>query len=267
MPQLGFIGAGKMATAMAKGLIEKAVFSPDDILAADLMPEARAAFTAATGAPCVEAVPAVVAACNTVILAVKPQGAEAVCRPLAPLNAAKLLISIAAGIPSTRLAEWLRTERIVRVMPNTPLMVGKGASVFCCGAHVTAADRDLTRRLLGAVGIVFQLPEDQIDAVTALSGSGPAYIFETIQALVDAGVDAGLPADVALELTAQTVAGAAAMVQARIGTPDQLRTAVTSRGGTTAAALAVFEQAQFRTLIRDAVRAAKRRSIELGRGG
>ncbi|OGV64530.1 MAG: pyrroline-5-carboxylate reductase [Lentisphaerae bacterium RIFOXYB12_FULL_65_16] len=267
MTPLGFIGAGKMATAMAKGLIEKAVLTPAQMLAAEVLPQARAGFTAATGVRCVEAATDVVAACDAVILAVKPQAAEAVCRPLAPLCAGKLIISIAAGIPLARLAAWVQTERLVRVMPNTPLMVGKGASVFCCGAKTTESDRDLARRLLGAAGIVFELAENQLDAVTALSGSGPAYIFEMIQALTDAGVDAGLPPDIALELTAQTVAGAAAMVQARLGTPDELRTAVTSPGGTTAAALAVLNQAHFRTLIRDAVRAAKRRSIELGRGG
>jgi pyrroline-5-carboxylate reductase len=150
-------------------------------------------------------------------------------------------------------------------MPNTPLMVGKGATAFACAEAVTESDRAFVTSMFSAVGVVHEVPEEQLDAVTALSGSGPAYVFEMIQALVDAGAAVGLPADVALKLTVQTVAGAAEMVARGIGSPDALRAAVTSRGGTTEAGLAVLGEADFRNVIADVVRAAARRSEELGR--
>ncbi len=264
--KLAFIGAGKMATAIAGGLIEKQVWAAADLEAADLLPAARAAFTAATGVPCAESAAAIVVGADVILLAVKPQNAESAVAPLAAACRGKPVISICAGLTLARLGGWFGTDRVIRVMPNTPLMVGKGATVFACGAGCTAADQALAQRIFGALGIVFELPEELIDAATALSGSGPAYVFETIQGLVEAGVAVGLPADVALALATQTVAGAADMVQRRLGTPDALRDAVTSKGGTTAAGLAVFAQANYRQLLRDVVRAARDRSAELGRG-
>jgi len=195
-----------------------------------------------------------------------PQVAAEVVRPLRDLCAGKLIVSIAAGIPLRRLCDWFGTDRVIRTMPNTPLMVGKGATVMTCAAGATPADRESVRRIFTSVGIVHELPEELIDAVTALSGSGPAYVFEMIQGLVDAGVAAGLPPAVALDLMAQTVAGAAEMVQRRLGTPDELRQAVTSPAGTTAAALKVAADRHFRQLLGDMFTAARRRSEELGRG-
>ena len=175
------------------------------------------------------------------------------------------MISIAAGLTVKRLGGWFGHDRIIRVMPNTPLMVGKGATVFAGGAGITAADRAIATAIFGALGIVFELAESHLDAGTALSGSGPAYVFEMVAALVEAGCEIGLPRDVAYALTVQTVAGAAAMLEQGLGTPDELRNAVTSPGGTTAAGLAVMAQAEFRQLKREVVRAAHARSIELGR--
>ncbi len=263
--QIILIGAGKMGTAIAGGLVKNGVFAPENLTAADPSPEARAHFEAATGVRCVEPGDAPLAPAQTVILAVKPQVAEGIVRPLAPSCRGKLVISIMAGIPLARLAEWLGSRRIIRVMPNTPLMVGKGAAVFAGDAGATGADRALARKIFGALGVVFELPEEKIDAVTALSGSGPAYVFEFVQALVDAAVDLGLPPEIARDLAVQTVAGAAEMLVRKMGTPDALRDAVTSPGGTTAAALAVFAQADFRALVGRALRAARDRSIELGR--
>lgn len=264
--RLAFIGAGKMATAIAQGLIANRVWPAAEIQAADVAPAARAAFAAATGIRCAESAAAIVSGADVLLLAVKPQVAGEAVAPLASGCAGKLIISICAGLPVVRLASWFGTPRVIRVMPNTPLMVGKGATVFTCGAGVSAADRAVAHKLFGALGIVFELPEDKMDAVTALSGSGPAYIFETIQGLVEAGVAVGLPPEVALALTVQTVAGAAEMLRQQLGTPDELRAAVTSKGGTTDAGLAEFAKANYRQLLKDVVRAARDRAIELGRG-
>jgi len=266
MDKLGFIGAGKMATAIAKGLADRQAWPRTAMLAADVAPAARAAFATATGGvACGESAVEVAQAADIVLLAVKPQKAPEVVPLIAPACRGKLVISIAAGLTLKRLAGWFGHDRIIRVMPNTPLMVGKGATVFTCGAGVTAADRATATSIFGALGIVFELDETHMDAVTALSGSGPAYVFEMVAALVEAGVEIGLPRDVAHALTVQTVAGAAAMLEQGLGTPDELRNAVTSPGGTTAAGLAVMAKAEFRTLKRDVVRAAHARSIELGR--
>ena len=262
-----FIGAGKMASAIAGGLVRKQVMTPDELWAVDVYPSARQAFTKATGVHCAEAAEPLLRQSDVIVLAVKPQVAESVLQPLAHLLRGRLVISICAGLKLHRLALWCGHDRIVRVMPNTPLMVGLGASVFCCAAGVTEDDKALCAKIFGTLSTVSVLPEDAMDAVTALSGSGPAYVFEMIQGLVDAGVAAGLPADTALELTVQTVAGAAEMLRQKLGTPDDLRTAVTSPGGTTAAGLAEFGKADFRGLLRRVILAARDRSVELGRGG
>ncbi len=261
-----FIGAGKMASAIAGGLVRNGVLAPAEMWAADVHPHARQAFTDATGVHCAEAAEPLARQSDVIVLAVKPQVAEAALQPLAHLLHGRLVISICAGLKLHRLAGWCGHDRIVRVMPNTPLMVGQGASVFCCAAGVMEDDKTLCCKIFGTLGTVSVLPEEAMDAVTALSGSGPAYVFEMIQGLVDAGVAAGLPADTALELTVQTVAGAAEMLRQKLGTPDELRVAVTSPGGTTAAGLAEFVKADFRGLLRNVVLAARDRSVELGRG-
>jgi len=151
------------------------------------------------------------------------------------------------------------------VMPNTPVVVGMGASVFAAAAGVDEADRRLVGRMFGAVGLALEMPEERLDAVTALSGSGPAYAFEMIRALTAGAVALGLPPEAALQLAAQTLAGAAEMVRRGLGTPEQLRVAVTSPGGTTAAGLAVLDRAGFPALVAEVLRAARDRSVELGR--
>jgi len=264
--KLGLIGAGKMATAIAKGLIDNGAWDRNNIVAADVSPTAANAFTAATGVRCEPSAMAIIDTADLLLLAVKPQYAAEAVAPLHNLCGSKLVISIAAGLPLAKLSNFFGTERIIRVMPNTPATVGKGAAVFACAAEVTNQDRDIARRIFGAVGTVLEMDESKLDAVTALSGSGPAYVFEMIQALVDAAVAVGIAPDAALELTTQTVAGAAEMVARKIGRPDELRQAVTSPGGTTAAGLAVMQNAEFRKLIAAVVRAARDRSVELGRG-
>lgn len=263
--KVAFLGAGKMATAIAAGIVDKGILPAGDLWACDISAEARAQFTARTGIVCGDFDPAVFAEADAVVLAVKPQTAATALAALPPMQSGCLVVSIMAGVPLSRLAEWLGTERVIRTMPNTPLMVGCGATGFACGAAATAADGDFVRRVFGALGFVGEVPEESLNAVTALSGSGPAYVFEFVQSLVDAGTAVGLPPELALGLTVQTVAGAAEMLRRELGSPDDLRKAVTSPGGTTAAGLAVLEEAEFRELMRRVVLAARDRGVELGR--
>ncbi len=263
--KLAFLGAGKMATAIAAGIVRKGILPAGDLCACDVSPEARAQFTARTGVACTDLDPAIYADADAILLAVKPQKAAEALAMLPKLKPDCLVVSIMAGVTLTRLAGWLGTEKLIRTMPNTPLMVGSGATGFACGAAATAEDAAFVRQVFGALGFVGEVPEESLNAVTALSGSGPAYVFEMIQALADAGVAVGLPADLALGLTVQTVAGAAEMLRQGLGTPDELRIAVTSPGGTTAAGLAVMADGEFRELMRRVVLAARDRGIELGK--
>ncbi|MCK5802293.1 MAG: pyrroline-5-carboxylate reductase [Lentisphaeria bacterium] len=263
--RLAFLGAGKMATAIASGVVGNNVMQPADLIATDISPEARTAFTEKTGVCCQESTSAMFAECDALLLAVKPQMAEQAIAALSRLKDDCLIISIAAGIPIAKLSVWFKTGRIIRVMPNTPLMVGAGATVFACGPGAHDEDASFVTKLFGALGYVAELPEEKIDAVTALSGSGPAYIFEMVQALTEGSVALGLPPDIALDLTVQTVYGAARMLRQRMGGPEELRDAVTSPRGTTAAGLSVLAEGKFRTLIAAVVRAARDRSVELGK--
>ena len=263
--KIGFIGSGKMATAIAAGVVNKNIFSPDQILASDISLESLSAFNKACSGDTCSDNDKVVNECPVIILAIKPQVAETVCSTL-NLPADTHIISIAAGLKIDSLKKWLKTDRVTRVMPNTPLMVGKGASAYCCSPAISEEEQQMVEKIFGSAGIIHRVQEKDIDAVTGVSGSGPAYVFEFIQALADAGVANGLSPEAALELAVQTVSGAAEMVALKMGTPDELRDAVTSPNGTTYAALQVFKQKEFRKLIDDAVDAAVQRSIELGNG-
>lgn len=262
--KLAIIGAGKMATALTLGLIQEKELSLKEIIASDISEEARKNFENKTGVKCVSSSLPAIRDADIVMLSIKPQSAKEIVNEISDACQGKLILSIMAGIPLKTLYKWFNSKRIVRIMPNTPMMAGKGATVFTCGSGLTEEDRLLTRSFFKIMGIVFELPESQMNAVTALSGSGPAYIFEFVQALVEAGVKLGLNKDTALDLTVQTVAGAAEMLRQKMGTPDELRIAVTSKGGTTEAGLSVLEKAKFRKLIEEVVRAAEKRSRELG---
>lgn len=262
--ELLFIGAGKMATALGAGIARYHLWPLEGIAATDIAAPAREAFTAATGIRCVASAADVIATAEVVLLAVKPQVAEAAVKALPPLRPGALVISICAGITIARLAGWFGTGRVIRVMPNTPLMVGKGASAYALGPAADEAAAAVAERLLGTLGIVRQVGEAQLDAVTALSGSGPAYVFELAKAMAEAGEKVGLEPELALDLTVQTIAGAAEMMARKLGTPEQLRDAVTSPNGTTAAGLAVLSQNHFRDLVEKVVTAARDRSLELG---
>ena len=265
--RIGFIGAGKMATALARGLIESGYTSADAIIASDVSEPALRNFEAKTGASTTTVNYEVLRDSEVVLLAVKPQHVSAVLRELqGHVRAEHLFVSIAAGVTLKSLHAGLGdVARIVRVMPNSPCLVGAGASAFACGPHATPADAEQVTALLSTVGIAVPVPESQIDAVTGLSGSGPAYVFQMIEALSDGGVKVGLPREVATRLAAQTLLGAARMVLETGEHPGSLKDAVTSPGGTTIAGLHALERGGVRAALMDAVENATLRSIELGR--
>ena len=219
----------------------------------------------ATGATVTEDNAGVVRQADVVILAIKPQKLDEVMEPLRGTpGLSKLVVSILAGASTKKLETALGHGRVIRVMPNTPCLVGESATGFCLGAGALPADAETAKLLFGAVGKVFELPEGQLDAVTGLSGSGPAYAFQIIEALADGGVFSGLPRDVATILAAQTLFGAAKMVLETGRHPGQLKDDVASPGGTTIAGLLAMEQGGVRAALMNAVAAATRRSRELG---
>ncbi len=264
---IGFIGAGQMAKALAQGFVTTNLVPASKLIACDPIPAARESFgTAVPGATIATTNQQVVEKSQVIFLAVKPQSMATVFAELAgKCGSDKLFVSIAAGIPLAKLTAGLKTERIARVMPNTPALVGKGASAYALAAGATPADGQLVGQLLGAVGRAYQVDEKLLDAVTGLSGSGPAFVYVMIEALADGGVKMGIPRDIALALAAQTVAGAAEMVLTTGEHPAALKDKVASPGGTTIAGLAALEDRGLRAALIAAVQAATLRSAELGK--
>jgi pyrroline-5-carboxylate reductase len=256
-----------MATALARGWLAAGLVTADRVLASDPMLQARQAFQTETGLPASESNRDVVGDSDLLVLAVKPQSMKALLAEIRPwVTARHLIVSIAAGVTLRQLAEGLGPDRrMVRVMPNTPCLVGASASGYTAGETATAEDAVLVDRLVNAVGRGFRLPENLLDAVTGLSGSGPAFVYVMIEALSDGGVRVGLPRDVATVLAAQTVLGAAKMVLETGTHPGVLKDMVASPGGTTIAGLHALERGGLRAALMDAVEAATRRSSELGK--
>ncbi len=267
-PQIGFLGAGRMATALAQGWLRAGLIQTATCRASDPAEAARLAFAKETGCAAGTDNAAVVADSNVVVLAVKPQNMLALLEEIRPaLTRQHLVVSIAAGFTVRQLQQGLGGHtRLIRVMPNTPCLVGASASAFTTGEGATPEDVALVDRLLNAVGRAFCVPENQLDAVTGLSGSGPAFVYLMIEALSDGGVRVGLPRDVATALAAQTVLGAAKMVLETNLHPGALKDMVASPGGTTIAGLHALERGGVRGALMDAVEAAARRSAELGKG-
>jgi len=262
---IGFLGAGRMATALAQGFINTGLVKPSQLFASDVIPAARKALGAATGARLCATNADVLKSASVIILAVKPQQVADVLAEIQPhFTSRHLLISIAAGVTLARLEGGLSPKaRVIRVMPNTPALVGASASAFACGKSATPADAKLADRLLSAVGIAAPVKESQLDAVTGLSGSGPAYVYQFIEALSDGGVACGLPRDLSTRLAAQTVLGAARMVLETGEHPGALKDAVTSPGGTTIEGIHELEKGRLRGTVMNAVRAAADKSRKL----
>lgn len=266
---IGFIGGGRMAEALIQGIIKAGLFAAEKIVAADPDANRRQALTAQYGVQTFAQATDFIGTCGTVILAVKPQVMGPVLDSVkGAVNAGHLLISIAAGIPLAFMEARLSGCgcRLVRVMPNTPALVQEGASALSPGSLATEEDMAKARAIFDAVGRAVVLPETYLDAVTGLSGSGPAYVFSFIEALIDGGVKVGLNRADAQLLVLQTVLGSVKLAMESNEHPAQLRAMVTSPGGTTIAGLHELARAGFSGIIMDAVEAATRRSKELGQG-
>ncbi len=265
MKNWGFIGAGKMATALVQGMLRARVARDDTIVASDPVEAARTSLQAESGIAVFESNLDVVKQSEVVVLAVKPQSMSHVLEELRrAITPEHLVISIAAGITIESIVSGLgQHTRVVRVMPNTPALIGEGISAFALGKGARPEDAALVEDLLGAVGQSVKVTESMLDAVTGLSGSGPAFVYLMIEALSDGGVRAGLPRETASLLAAQTVLGAARMVLETGEHPAALKDQVASPGGTTIAGLHELEKGGVRAALIDAVVAATRRSAEL----
>lgn len=267
-PRIGFLGAGKMATALASGWLAARLTTTEHLCASDPVAAARAAFTQQTGAHAGADNLHVVKSSELVVLAVKPQQMTEVVNEIASaVGPQHLVLSIAAGVSLAQIRQLLGADRrLIRVMPNTPCLVGASASAYAASGAATAADVQLVDKLLNTVGRAFQVPEKLLDAVTGLSGSGPAFVFVMIEALADGGVRMGMPRDLAIQLAAQTVFGSAKMLLETGLHPGVLKDMVASPAGTTIAGLHALERAGLRATLMDAVEAATLRCIELGKG-
>lgn len=264
--KIGFIGGGNMAEAFIKGLMNGG-FPAENILFSEPDETRRQMMEERYGVRCAANNMALVTGSDIVVLAIKPQILDKVLEDVTGVfNDEKLLISILAGITTTRLEAGLGgRSRVVRAMPNTPSLVGQGAAALCCGKYADQENRRVAQHLFESVGIALWVEEGQMDAVTGLSGSGPAFVFSFIEALAAGGVQGGLSPETALALAAQTVAGAALLLQEAGETPASLRQKVCSPGGTTLSGVRVLEERDLYSTVMQAVGAATERSRELGR--
>ncbi len=255
-----FVGGGNMGAALVEGLIRSGE-SPSAITIVETSADRRAALAQTfPGVTLTEKI----GPCAAGVVAVKPAGATDVCRELGRAGATRVL-SIAAGVSVETLQNAAGTSTaVVRAMPNTPALVGEGAAGMCASSQCSPADLEWAKAVLGAVGVVVEVPESLIDAVTAISGSGPAYLFLVAEAMIDAGVAQGLPHDIADALVRQLLVGSGRLLQQTGEAPEALRAKVTSPNGVTAAAIEALERAGLRSAITQTVEAAVRRSREMG---
>ncbi|HMO13146.1 MAG TPA: pyrroline-5-carboxylate reductase [Pirellulaceae bacterium] len=264
--QLGFVGAGKMALAIAKGLAQQKLIRAEQITIYDPSSSAVDAFKQALGDIKVASnVNDVHKSCSTIVLAVKPQVVESALAALdPPFDPSPLWVSVVAGVSLARLHDLTHSQRVIRVMPNTPCLVGHGASAISTSPGTQERDTELVAFLFGLIGKVLVVPERMLDAVTGLSGSGPAYVFTFIEALVEGGVLVGLPREESEILAVQTVLGSVLLLLEEKKSPAELRAMVTSPGGTTISGLKALEDGRFRATVMEAVAKATRRAGELG---
>jgi pyrroline-5-carboxylate reductase len=262
VPKLQIVGGGKMGEALLTGLLSQGWAPPESLRVVELLPARAEALRAAFPGVVVAAEPSVA---DGHVVAVKPGDVEAACRALAAEGSRSPVLSIAAGVTLARLEAALGPEvPAVRAMPNTPALVGTGAAAIAPGTCAGEAEVAWAESILGAVGTVVRVQEPLLDAVTGLSGSGPAYVFLVAEALIEGGVLAGLPRPVSTALVTQTLLGAATLLDRSEDGPEALRAAVTSPAGTTAAGLRALERGGVRAAVIDAVMAATERSRELG---
>jgi pyrroline-5-carboxylate reductase len=263
----GFIGAGNMATALIKGLVQSGVYHRDQLRASDMNEEALKKISAAFDLECFSSNGDLVRESSIVVLSVKPQNMREVLEGVKrEIRDDHLIISIAAGIPLRMIHAIIgRDIPLIRVMPNTPALVQRGVSALAGGDRAAPEHMAIAEKIFSAVGETVEVEESMMDAVTALSGSGPGYIFRMMECMTDAGVALGLKRDTCLRLVIQTFLGAAHLAKESEHSLSRLREMVTSPGGTTAAGLAVFDQMGLESMIQKAVRSACERSVALGK--
>ena len=264
--KIGFIGAGKMATAMIGGLLAKGLYTKDDIVACCKSQGTKEKVSREFGIA-VSTDPAnVFSSADIIVIAVKPNQIEGILTTNIEANSTKkLLISIAAGIKICTLEKYVPDSRIIRVMPNVCCTVLESASSYTLGTKATKEDGAKVKEILEAIGIAFEVPEEKIDAVTGLSGSSPAFMFMVVDALADGGVLMGLPRDIALKLAAQTMLGSAKTVLETGKHPEDLKDSVCSPGGTTIEGVKVLEDYGMRAAFISAVQASAEKSKEMGK--
>jgi len=267
--ELGIIGAGNMAEAITRGVLRATLLRPDQIVAADVSPARRQLFADQFGVRAVEANADAAKYSRTLLLSVKPQQMAAALKTVADaMRPDALVVSIAAGTTTEFLERHLGGRdktRVVRAMPNTPMLLGEGMTAVAPGAHATAEDVRRARRIFESAGAVIEVDESLMDAVTALSGSGPAYFFYLAEQMIAAAEKMGLTAEQARTLVSRTAVGAAKMLAESSDAPQELRRKVTSPGGTTEAAIRHMESQRVPDAVRDAIVAAERRGKELSK--
>ncbi len=270
--RLGFVGSGNMAGALLRGLEIKGVIRPSQVILSDIHTDRAFMLAKETGARVARNNAEVLADATVILLAVKPQGFDELAQEIQPLvKPHHLVISILAGTPASRIEASLAHEecpnpRVIQVMPNTPALIGQGSSGLCAGPHASEADLNLARRIFDSVGVTVVVRADQMNAVTGLSGTGPAYVYLLIEALLEAAKEQGFSEFEATTLVKQMVVGAALMARDGGEGPEVLRARVTSKGGTTERGIAFLEKAGFRAAMRGAVNAATERAKELSGG-
>jgi len=265
--KIAFIGGGNMGEAMVAAVLQKRLANPEAIIVSDIASARRKHLEEKYGVTATSSNGEAAEKADVVVLAIKPQNLLEVMASLKGcLKPSQLVLSIIAGAKINTLSRGLRHDYIVRAMPNTPAQIGEGISVWTATAEVTKQQKESARAILGAMGKeVYVDDEKYIDMATAISGSGPAYFFLMVEALVDAAVRIGLPRDTALMLVLETMLGSGHLIQRSGKEPDELRRMVTSPGGTTAEALLQLEKGKFTDLVKQAVKAAYKRAKELGR--
>lgn len=269
MTRIAVIGGGRIGEALVSGLLVSDWKARDLVIAEKLETRARQ-LTTDYGVRVTDNLRDAVEGADVVVIAVKPGDVDAMLTELSVIQENSdddlLLVSLVAGIPTSKMENLLIAgTAVVRVMPNTPMLVGKGASAVCGGRYATPAQLELVEQMLGAVGTVRRVKEAQMDAVTAVSGSGPAYVFLAVEAMIDSGVALGLTRTIAADLAVQTFVGASAMLSESGESPVELRAAVTSPGGATAAGVRVLESEGLRSAFYEAMAAVRDRSAELGK--
>ena len=263
LPPIAFVGGGNMASAIIGGLMQQGL-PPAQVEVVEPFEEARVRLAQQFGITAQAAAGAALARCALVVWAVKPQTFADAARSVRSVATRGLHLSVAAGIPSESIARWLDTQSVVRAMPNTPALVGKGMTGLFAREAVTAEGRALVEQVLAPTGeLIWVDREESLDAVTALSGSGPAYVFYFIEAMTEAGIEMGLPPEQAHRLAVGTFTGASALAQAASEPPSVLRARVTSKGGTTFAAISAMESVDVKAQFKQAIRAAEQRARAL----